>query len=94
MAGTQYDNEMRVSLWVNRKREGKRDADFRGELQIGGKRYAISLWQNDADAGSRKPVLSGSVRVWEESGGNDTPAPRTAPQNPPTAAQPADDLPF
>lgn len=45
-----YDNEMRGVLFQNdRKREGKKDADHRGHLQIAGVKYWVDAWENEKD---------------------------------------------
>jgi hypothetical protein len=59
-----YDNTNRGSIWDNRskKREGKKDPDFSGVLNVGGQDHNISLWINER-SGDNQPAYSVSVRT-------------------------------
>jgi len=64
-----FDPTGRVSLWVNRKRPGKRDADLQGTaiLDLGNGQTVevdIHLWEKQADG--NRPVLTGSIRLKED----------------------------
>lgn len=60
----QYDNRNRIVVFRNnRKREGKKDADFNGTLtDENGREFWVNLWTTDPENGKEK-FLSGSVRL-------------------------------
>lgn len=72
----EYDNTNRFVLFRNnKKREGKKDADFNGTFtDENGKEYWMNAWSTTPSNGGEK-FLSGSVRVKEAR--SDAP-PRTA----------------
>jgi len=58
----QYDNTNRGAIWKNHKmREGKRDPQFTGSINVDGVEYFISAWKNEKQ-GDNQPVLTFSVR--------------------------------
>lgn len=65
----EYDNRNRFTLFRNnRKREGKKDADFNGTFtDENGREYWINAWSTTPKSGGEK-FLSGSVRLKEEQG--------------------------
>lgn len=65
----EYDNKNRFSLWPNRKkREGKKDADFDGSINVTcsgcgqSHDYWINGWNKKSDAREGAPSLSGSIK--------------------------------
>ena len=59
----EYDNTNRIALWRNeRKREGKKDPDFTGTVDVDGDEYEVSLWGKKPGASAKAPVLSGSIK--------------------------------
>jgi hypothetical protein len=62
----EYDNRNRFTLFRNnRKRDGKKDADFNGTFtDEGGREYWINAWSTKPNNGGEK-FLSGSVRLKE-----------------------------
>ena len=67
---TEYDNTNRGSLWSNKenKREGKKDADWAGSINVDGKEYWLNGWRVQSD-NPKAPVMSLSVRLKEKQGG-------------------------
>ena len=58
----QYDNTNRGAIWKNNKmREGKRDPQFTGSINVDGVDYFISAWKNEKQ-GDNQPDLTFSVR--------------------------------
>ncbi len=57
---SEYDNELRGALFRNtQKREGKQDADYRGNVTVGGVEYWVSSWINTSKKdGSKYMSLS------------------------------------
>lgn len=62
----EYDNRNRFTLFRNnRKRDGKKDADFTGTFtNESGIEYWISAWSTQPNNGGEK-FLSGSIRLKE-----------------------------
>ena len=62
----EYDNTNRFVLFRNnKKREGKKDADFNGTFtDENGKEYWMNAWSTTPSNGGEK-FLSGSIRVKE-----------------------------
>lgn len=49
-----YDNELRGVLFKNKeKRDGKKDADYRGNATIDGIEYWVDSWVNEAKSGDK-----------------------------------------
>ncbi len=62
-----YDNSNRFAIWPNdRKREGKQDADFTGELDVNGVKFWVNAWKRKPDAKTGAPSLSGTINRKEE----------------------------
>ncbi len=59
----QFDNTNRGALWDNasKKREGKNDPDFSGNVNVNGEEFIISAWRKEQKH-QNSPVLSISVR--------------------------------
>lgn len=52
---TEYDNELRGVLFKNKdKREGKKDADYRGNATVNGVAYWLDAWINEPKNGGDK----------------------------------------
>lgn len=50
----EYSNELRGSLFKNeRKREGKKDAEYRGSCEIAGVAYWIDCWVQESKKGQK-----------------------------------------
>jgi len=62
---TDRDNEKRGVLYPNdRKRDGKKDPDFTGNVTIGGKTYWLSAWKEESKNGNRYL----SLKIGDEKG--------------------------
>lgn len=70
---TEYDNRNRFTLFRNnRKREGKKDADFNGTFTDGdGREFWMNAWTTQPKNGGEK-FLSGSLKLKE--GGQKAPS--------------------
>ncbi len=54
-----YDNNMTGVLFKNNeKREGKRDADYRGQCEIDGQKFWLNAWIKSSKAGDKFMSLS------------------------------------
>ena len=64
-----YDNKNRGALWSNKndKREGKKDPDWRGSINVDGKEYWLAAWRTSSD-NEKAPVMSLAVTVKEPKG--------------------------
>ena len=84
----EYDNTNRFTLFRNnRKRDGKKDADFNGTFtDQDGKEYWMNAWSTQPKNGGEK-FLSGSIRLKEAQ--NDAPPVREQKR-----VQLDDDVPF
>jgi len=59
---SEYDNTNRGAIWPNdRMRDGKKDPEFTGSLNVDGVDYWVSAWKRKADAKQGAPSLSFSV---------------------------------
>jgi hypothetical protein len=57
-----YDNTNRGAIWPNdRMREGKKDPEFTGSLDVEGVEYWVSAWRRKPDAKPGAPSLSLSI---------------------------------
>ena len=76
----EYDNTNRFVLFRNnKKREGKKDADFNGTFtDENGKEYWMNAWSTTPSNGGEK-FLSGSIRLKEAR--NDSPPPKKQAQS-------------
>ena len=83
---SEYDNELRGVLFRNEhKREGKKDADYRGRATVDGVDYYLDAWVNDGKNGQKYM----SIKFKEKEAQAEKPAPAAA------AAEPFDDaIPF
>ena len=64
---TDYDNTNRGAIWPNdRMREGKKDPEFTGSLDVDGVDYWVSAWRRKPDAKPGSPSLSFSVNRKDE----------------------------
>jgi hypothetical protein len=60
----EYDNTNRFTLNKNtNKREGKRDADYTGSVNVNGVEYWLNGWITNSKNG---PFISGSIRPKEQ----------------------------
>ena len=82
-----YDNKNRIVVFRNnRKREGKKDADFNGTFtDDNGREFWVNLWTTDPENGGEK-FLSGSVRLKD--------APREQPRAPAPKRELEVEIPF
>ena len=79
----EYDNNNRVALWKNDRRDKETSPQLKGQGMIDGKEYWVSAWTNK-DAG-KKPLISLSFTMKD--------APLEAPKTV-TDVNFDDDLPF
>jgi hypothetical protein len=54
----EYDNTNRGALFKNKKKEGDRDPDFTGQVNVDGTEYWASAWVNVSKAGDKYVSLS------------------------------------
>jgi hypothetical protein len=84
-----YDNTNKGAIWPNdRMREGKKDPDFTGSIDVEGVEYWISAWKRKPDAKPGSPSLNISLNRKDQ---NKAPNPQT-PQAPPPDDY--DDIPY
>ena len=75
---TEYDETNRGAVWPNdRMREGKKDPEFTGSLNVDGVEYWVSAWKRKPDANPKAPSLSFSVNRKDE---NRAPNPQSQPE--------------
>ena len=81
-----YDNELRGVLFRNSaKRDGKQDADYRGNIQVNGVEFWLDAWLATSKDGTKYMQLRAKPKV----------APRPAATPSRAAAAPLDDdIPF
>ena len=71
---SEYDNELRGALFKNtQKREGKQDADYRGNVTVGGVEYWVSSWINTSKKDGSK-YMSLSLKAKEQQAAPAAPA--------------------
>lgn len=61
-----YDNNMRGSIWKNDKKEKDTHPDFRGSAEVNGVEYWVSAWRRKEGANPNSPALSFSFQAKEE----------------------------
>jgi len=87
---SEYDNELRGALFKNtQKREGKQDADYRGNVTVNGVEYWVSSWINTSKKDGSK-YMSLSLKPKEQQAA----PPASAPAKPGTDPEFDDDIPF
>lgn len=59
---TDYNNENRGAIWKNEKRAKDTDADFTGELDVGGVKFYVNAWRRKEGASEKSPALSFSIK--------------------------------
>lgn len=61
----QYDNTNRGAVWRNTdKREGKKDPDWSGSINIAGQDYWLSGWEGEQRS-ERSPAMTFSIKPKE-----------------------------
>jgi hypothetical protein len=63
---TDYDNINRGAIWKNKDKQKDTHPDFKGELDVGGRKYWVSAWKRREDASPKAPALSFSIEPKEE----------------------------
>ena len=53
-----YDNNMRVSLWVNTDKQKETHPDLKGQGVVDGVEYWVSAWGRKPDANPKAPELT------------------------------------
>jgi hypothetical protein len=89
-----YDKELRGVLFRNTaKRDGKRDADYRGHIQIAGLDYWLDAWLNTSKGGIQYLSLSAKVKAHQPGSRrtDDKATTACAPPPPVRAATPEDE---
>jgi hypothetical protein len=61
-----FDNTNRGALWDNERKENAKQPDYTGQINVDGRDYWISGWDNE-DSGGKNPVVKLSVQPKEES---------------------------
>lgn len=61
MSNTPYNNEGRIALFPNDKGANPKRPDYRGDLQLDGVKYKISLWAKQTKDGSGRTYWAGQV---------------------------------
>ena len=51
MADREFDNTNRGALFKNDRKEGDRDPDYRGSLNVDGREYRLTGWLKESRAG-------------------------------------------
>lgn len=76
----QYDNNLKGVLFKNEdKRDGKRDADYRGHCEISGVQYWLDAWINSSKDGKKYMSLQFKPKMAREHQTSASQAPRAAP---------------
>lgn len=57
----EYDNTNRGAAWTADKASDTHP-DYKGEINVDGEEYWLSIWKNDNSSNSKAPVLSFSVK--------------------------------
>ena len=84
---TKFDNELRGALFKNtEKRDGKKDPDYRGKIQIAGRVFWLDCWINQAKDGSKYMAITATPK--------DPPHEARKAQSRPAAQDFDDDIPF
>lgn len=84
---SEYDNNLTGALFKNKQqREGKKDANYRGNCEINGVEFYIDAWINDAKSGEKYMKLRFKPKDVQPAA-----APAAAPAEP---AAFDDDIPF
>lgn len=84
-----YDNNMSGTLFKNdEKREGKHDADYRGQCEINGQKFWMNAWINIAKQTGSKYMRI----VFKEQEARSDVAPEGAPEGKPKYPELDDDL--
>jgi len=60
------DNTNRGAIWKNDRKEAENHPDFKGELDVGGRKYWVSAWKRREDASPKAPVLSFSIKLKDD----------------------------
>ena len=85
-----YDNTNRGAIWPNdRMREGKKDPEFTGSLNVEGVEYWFNAWKRRPDAKQGSPSLSFAINRKDA---NNAPNPQSQPPAPDPDF--SDDIPF
>lgn len=63
---TEYDNRNRGALWGNRDKQQDNHPDFKGELDVDGRKYWVSAWKRREEASPKAPALSFSIKPKED----------------------------
>src|SRR5690242_3616526 len=64
--GMTQDNTNRGAIWKNDKKERDTHPDFKGELDVDGRKYWVSAWRRREDASPKAPALSFSIKPKED----------------------------
>lgn len=62
---TERDNTNRGAIWKNTEKQSDNHPDFKGELDVGGRKYWVSAWKRREDASPKAPALSFSIKPKE-----------------------------
>ncbi len=58
-----YDNTNRGAMWLNADRASEKHPDFKGSLDIDGKKYWVSGWQKKENANPAAPIITFTVEA-------------------------------
>lgn len=58
----EYDNTNRGAIWANKDKEGAKDPDFKGSLNVDGREFWVAAWKRKSDASPKSPALSFSIK--------------------------------
>ena len=53
---TDFDNTNRGACWPNRNKANDNSPDYRGELDVEGVKYWVSMWLDPGASGTRPPI--------------------------------------
>lgn len=57
-----YDNTNRGAIWQNKDKQQDNHPDFKGELDVDGRKYWVSAWKRKDGASPKSPALSFSIK--------------------------------
>jgi hypothetical protein len=58
---TEYDNTNRVAIFKNEKRDGDKDPEYTGTVNVDGADYFIDLWVKESSKTGKK-FFSGKIK--------------------------------
>lgn len=61
-----YDNSNRGAMWPSADKASERHPDFKGSLDVDGKKYWVSGWRRKENANPAAPIITFTVEAKQE----------------------------